>query len=170
VPRFSLVLLACAITVVAMAFGLSGAWRENARLDARNKQLSADNARYRDELGILDFDEPDKIHAIRVETDSPDRVHRFRVYLPPGRQYETRFAVHNIPQQGMAESPIQSEAMEIGPGESLVTCTLRPQYDRKTGERLPFAVFEIHVDGLKRTGYTISVGERLNDWIIYDKQ
>ncbi len=165
-PRFSLFSFTFAVTIAALAFGLWSARRENVRLDAENRRLASDNAKYRDELGILEIEEETKIHAICVETLNAPDTHRFRVYVPPGRQFEARFAVHTIPKEGLPISPQQTGAMEIGSGVSLVTCMLIPVYDPATGERRPFATIDIEIEGPKSPGYAIGVAEVKNDWIL----
>jgi hypothetical protein len=164
--RFSLVSFAFAVTTTALALGLWSAHRENVRLDAENRRLAGKNSTYRDELGILEIEELGKIHAIRVETPEAPLTHRFRVYVPPGRPYEARLAVHKIPTSDLPTSALQSDAMEIGSGESLITCTLMPQYDRATGNPTPFATIAIDVEGAKHHRYMMAVSERDNDWII----
>jgi hypothetical protein len=165
-PRFSLFSFTLAVTIAVLAFGLWAARRENVRLDAENQRLASDNAEYRDELGIFEIEEETKIHAIGVETLNAPDTHRIRVYVPPGRQFEMRIAVHDIPKEGLPTSPQQTAAMEIGSGVSLVTCMLIPAYDPATGARLPFATIDIQIDGPKSPGYLDSIAEVKNDWIL----
>lgn len=51
-----------------------------------NSKLRTENLKYRDELGILNIDDPEKAWVREIVQDDPDNNWRFRIYVPvPGK-------------------------------------------------------------------------------------
>lgn len=158
--------MAFVLTTVALAFGLACAWRENVRLGTRNSKLETQNKEYRNELGIFEIAESDKIHAIRIETDWSKDARRYRVFVPRGTAYELHYAVNSVPRDGL---PTKSTAMPIVAGEHVISFTMERMFDRKTGEPIPLTTVHLDVQSLAngdQNGSTISIVERDNDWIV----
>src|SRR5258708_5153760 len=77
--RFSLLTATLLITIAAMAIVIALLWREVGPLRAQVKSM-------RTELGMLNVDDPTRVHVIQIGT-SEEHHNKWRIYLPPGGSY-----------------------------------------------------------------------------------
>ncbi len=149
---------------MALALGIWSVRRQNVRLRERTETLESENAKYRNELGILEITDPSQIHAIRLERKTGSDVSQYRVYLPKGRAYELKYSYAPIPKTGL---PKPTGSIHLSPGESLIDFAIEPQYDHKTGETTSSATAELNIRGedQSHSGATIGLSEHHNDWI-----
>ncbi len=97
--RFSLRALVLLTTIAAMVVGLITLNRNNRKLADRNKALTKENQRLRDELGELSVDDDTQLHAIQT-SGGEDLEWEWRVWVPKGHEYRLRGDGGRIPKEG----------------------------------------------------------------------
>jgi hypothetical protein len=164
-PRFSLFSMVLLTTIVALAVGLYSSARRNSHLQAINEQVKAENKQYRDELGIFEIEDPEKLHVLQIPTEG-STPRKYRVYLPPGRRYAARYKVNDIPEQG---TTLGSFNGTIEPG----TWVFSIKFDRSqdaSGHPQSHGSFtlrrEQQSDGNRVNVTGVGVSEHKNDWIV----
>ncbi len=166
IPRFSLLTLLLVTTLVALAITITLLMREIGPLRAEVKKL-------RDETGKLWIEDETKIHAIQLPSDEEgsERTYKFRVSLPPGRKYMVCYATQDIPQDGIPKA-LSSDSV-LSSSEWVVKVVFEPEFDRKTGDRLPYAGFRFQWSSdepnlpLSGLAAGVSVVELKNDWLAH---
>jgi len=134
-PRFSLFTLLLLTTIISLSVAL---WRVGSEVVPLREEVRE----LRNELGILQINESDKIHAIRVETFE-DSFYRFRIYLPKGKQYTFNYAYSDIPVEGV---PTAAESSSVEPGEYLIYVRKKNRSDPKTGKPTRHATMRVKVE------------------------
>jgi len=159
-PRFSLRTLLLLTTIVALGVAL---WRVGSEV----VPLRVEVRKLRNELGILQIDESEKIYAIRVEAND-DQLHKFRVYLPKGKQYSVNYAYSGIPIEGQ---PASAGSQNVEAGEYLITVRIRYRPNLDSGEPSPYASAILRVTPSQGQRFSSSVsnisigGGSGNSWI-----
>src|SRR5262249_16899588 len=92
-PQFSLLTLTLLIVI---AGGGTLLYLNHAEV----RELRAENSNLRNELGILDVKDPDKLHAV-ARKNQGDYQWSWRVHLPPGRSFMICSALQGIPADGL---------------------------------------------------------------------
>ncbi|MCO6044500.1 hypothetical protein NG895_11345 [Aeoliella sp. ICT_H6.2] len=165
--RFSLLTLVWLITIAALGVGLYSSGRRNARLEARNNELDAENKTYRNMLGIFELEDPAKIHAIRAPSEN-DAPRKYRIYLPPGRKYLACYQANRIPKDGVGDHPNTSV---LQPGTYLMKVKINRRFDQETGEPTRTVAVDFDIDAVDEDvnssqSARIGISEMWNDWIV----
>jgi hypothetical protein len=79
------------MTIAGMAIVIVGLWREVGPLRDEVRRL-------RDEVGVISVDDPERIHAIRIDTGG-DLLWKWRVWLPENRVYVLRSHGDKVPKE-----------------------------------------------------------------------
>ncbi len=92
--------------LVAMAFLAVVVSHVNTSLNLRQAEQTisrqqADLKRLRDELGVFEISDFTKTHIIFVRQNE-EKAWRWRVYVPPGGRYMMKWAIDEIPNDGLA--------------------------------------------------------------------
>ena len=153
-PRFSLRTLLFLTAIAALAITVTVLWRELKPLRAENKRLN-------EERGTLMFDDPARLHSIRI----PDRFagegrESYRIFVPKDSLYWAFVVVNDIPKDGypkLQRFPPRDSTLGSGtnlplfarlePGEHVLTTrTVRRGANRSD--------IQLIVDGLDATANT----------------
>jgi len=107
--------------IVAMAFLAVLVSHVKTSLDLRQSQIEINRRQaelklLRDELGVFEVTDPAKAHVIFVRQNE-DKSWRWRVYLPPGGPYMMKWAIDDIPGEGLA-TQWEGQNFQIRPLES----------------------------------------------------
>ena len=121
-PRFSLLTLVLATTIVALSVVL---WRVGNEV----VPLRAEVKRLRNEVGELVVEDETKICAIQVRTDD-DLTWKWRIWIPPGKKYKLKCTAGRIPKEGFENRDLDTISLRES-GEYWVTYRIRK--DLKNG-------------------------------------
>ena len=82
----------------------------------RANRLQVENRQYREELGVLNIDDPTKVWARSLPTNSAQKW-RWRIYAPKSRSYTLNIQSCNIGNTGWASGCGSSSGIVLGKGE-----------------------------------------------------
>jgi len=165
-PRFSLLNALLLMTIVALGVSLVVSARRNAQLDGLIRTVEAENLKYRNELGVIDVQQPGRIHAIQLPPQGDEPV-KFRVYLPPGRTYSLKMRANDIPAGGVPEDR-RSDILQ--PGEYVISVDIQSKSFSQDAGLSPEAQASVTVENRgnvrpRRSVVVHRLTEKENDWI-----
>ena len=117
--RFSVLTLLLMTTLVALSVTVAMLYREIG-------PLREEVSRLRNEVGELNIEDPEKLHAIQVETDN-ELEWKWRIWVPEGASYRLRGDGGPVPKEGY---PTNGGTMYLrDPGEHPREGVNRPSID-----------------------------------------
>lgn len=137
--RFSLWTLFVLALLLSLVFSnLFTSWnlqKARQQIAERESLLNAKDAEiksYRQRLGILTIDDPQKVYIIALDTQH-DLVWQWRVYVPPGKPLAVKSVIGKIPLQEFPPDYIYST---MDGGEWLITLAIAKDADGHWTERI----------------------------------
>jgi hypothetical protein len=121
-PRFSLFTALLVMALVACGITIWQLWREVGPLRAENRRL-------RSEVGFINIDDPDKLHALLVPRGRANEW-RWRLYVPDRGKFGLFVATEEIPVEGVIPKDGIGGPILLPYGEYFIDAELRQDPNR----------------------------------------